>query len=382
MQGNVLRKHVTLIHAHSNMSLLQRKAFNFLLTVASKIKPEDYNQSGSIDCRTTLKELKDSINFNSKNTKYLKESIDSLASLSIEWNILMDKLPSDISFMNLRILHGSPIFSKDGSLEFSFHKYIFRLIGSPDIYGTIDMSCQSRFESRYSHALYENSTRILNMINSKVVDLNDLKRILGVRGNSYVSTREFNKKIVKPALEEVNDRSDFIVTLNPLTEGRRVKAFEVSVGAKKRTIYPVRKEPGLETSIVEIIKKTFGPVSRHTLGFIAANYSNEYILEKIEYTRKNTKQERGGVFPVRYFISALKDDYKNPEAAEDEVSTESEENKKIKEWLFELNRLESDVRHWKKVLSRSREESNKDAVVKILSGCKNKLEKHLVQDPR
>lgn len=382
MQRNALRKHVSLIHAHSKMSLLQRKTFNFLLTIASKGKVEDLSQNGLIDCRTTLKQLKDAINFTSRDTKYLKEAIDSLASLSIEWNVLMDKLPSNISFMNLRILHGPPIFFKDGSLEFSFHKYIFKLVGNPDIYGTIDMDCQSSFESKYSHALYENSTRILNMLNSKIISLPDFKRVLGICEDSYSSTKDFNKKIIKPALEEVNDRSNFVVTLDKIIEGRSVKAFEVSVADKKKITSPSNKKPQLKEPIVETIKQAFGQVSERTLNFVVASYCSEYILEKIEYTIKHTKKEVSGNYPIKYFISALKEDYKISVVTEGKEPTESEEEKVIKEWLFELKKLKLDEHHWKKVLSRSKEGNSKDLVIKILDDCKKKVKGHLTQDPR
>ena len=115
----VLRKHVSIIHAYSMMSVLQRKIVNVLLYEAIQSKNADNNQNSvTVECIMPFSKLASVINFNSNNTQYLKEAIDGLASLKIEWNLLKDKAPTDISFLNLRILHGSPTFYHDGTFNF------------------------------------------------------------------------------------------------------------------------------------------------------------------------------------------------------------------------------------------------------------------------
>jgi len=52
----------------------------------------------------------------------LKEAVDGLASIKIEWNLLKDKVPADISFLNLRILHGAPTFIMMAHLTFRLIK--------------------------------------------------------------------------------------------------------------------------------------------------------------------------------------------------------------------------------------------------------------------
>ena len=46
------------------------------------------------------------------------------------------------------------------------------------------------------------------------------------------------------------------------------------------------------------------------LNNILNNYSEEYMLEKIAYTKKYAKKESSGFYPIPYFISAIKHDYK------------------------------------------------------------------------
>ena len=233
---NILRKHVAIIHAYSIMSALQRKVFNVLLNHAiERQSNQDQDDSMVIECIMNFSDLMNKVNFNSNNTQYLKESIDMLASLKIEWNLLKDKVPSSVSFLNLRILHGSPTFFQNGLFNFSFHKLMLEFVGNPDIYGTINLDLQAAFESKYGHSLYENSTRFVNMTKGKIIQLDTFRKLLGVSDKKYSSMRELTRNVIKPAVEEVNDRAEFVVNLQPIKTGRRVSGYELTVNSKKKS---------------------------------------------------------------------------------------------------------------------------------------------------
>ena len=157
-----------------------------------------------------------------------------LASLKIEWNLLKDKVSSNVSFLNLRILHGPPTFFQDGSFNFSFHKLILEFVDHPDVYGSIDIDLQAEFESKYGHSLYENSTRFLNMQKGKVLQLDTFRKLLGIGDEKYQSMRELSRIVIKPALEEVNDIANFIVGLQTVRTGRKIIGFELAVNPKKK----------------------------------------------------------------------------------------------------------------------------------------------------
>ena len=71
--------------------------------------------------------------------------------LKNEWNLLKDKVPTNISFLNLHVLHGPPRFYQDGTFNYSFHKVMLDLVDNPAIYGVVDLNLQSKFESKYGH---------------------------------------------------------------------------------------------------------------------------------------------------------------------------------------------------------------------------------------
>ncbi len=383
---NVLRKHVAIIHAYSMMSTLQRKIFNVLLYEAINAE----NKSGqdgliAVECLMSFSKLISAVNFNSHNTQYLKEAIDSLASLKIEWNLLKDKVPTNISFLNLRALHGSPTFFQNGSFNFSFHKLMLDLVKSPDIYGTIDIDLQRKFESKYGHSLYENSTRFVNMQKNKIVQLDTFRKLLGVNEDKYQNMRELTRNVIKPALEEVNDRAGFVVNLQNVRVGRKVIGFELSVTRKEKRISVNSENARKKTqhTLNEIIR-TFGKISDSVLESILKNYSSEYIFEKIDYVKQRAKKDKSGFYPVPYFISALRDDYRSGEQLAEENEEQHESNEREQRWCEKLEFLHLDLTTWQRNLQAAKSNDNPsviDNINNIIGQCEKALEQHLLEKP-
>lgn len=378
----MIKKHVAIIHAYSLMSILQRKVFNVLLHDAiSNQEQIEINDGSTIESRISFLALAKAINFNSNNTQYLREAIDDLASLKIEWNLLKDKVPTHISFLNLRVLHGSPTFYKDGTFHYSFHKLMLELVKNPQVYGQINIDLQSQFESKYAHSLYENSTRFVNLEKSKFIQLDVVKKLLGINENSYCGNniRELTRSVLKPAIEEVNDRSSFIVNLDPVRLGRSTTGFEIVVVNKDSNISSRINRGGLTNEI----KLVFQEISDKTLQWIISNYSAEYIKEKIKYTKDYAKKDSEGNYPVRYFISALKQDYKPKITLKplNEIESNNEDNSQA--ILFDL---QSELEHWKRNLdilnaSVRGDRTNIGLTEKLISKCEEKIRNHKLEHP-
>jgi hypothetical protein len=374
-----IRKHVTIIHAYSLMSTLQRKIVNVLLYEAIQGKRLNHHNSVAVECQIPFATLCKAIRFNSNNTQYLKEAIDGLASIKIEWNLLKDRVPTNISFLNLRVLHGAPTFYQDNTLNFSFHKIMLDLVDNPSIYGTLDIDLQSKFESKYGHALYENSTRFINLQKNKIIDLETFRKILGVHEQKYSTMRELTRNVIAPSIEEVNDLANFVVSLDAIKKGRKVTGFEVSVkNRKKVSITKITSEINNHEKILNQIKNVFGEVNQSVLENILNNYSEEYIFEKIEYTRQYAKKAPNGLYPIPYFISAIKYDYKFKE----EIKSQTIEIKSVdnnNDWEDQLKSLQCDLAHWQKLLvyaTASKNDSQIDNIKKVLLTCQKKIDEH------
>lgn len=381
-----LRKHVAIIHAYSMMSALQRKIVNVLLYEAIHSKNNGSNHNSvAIECLMPFSKLANAVNFNSNNTQYLKEAIDGLASLKIEWNLLKDKAPTDISFLNLRILHGSPTFYQNGAFNFSFHKFMLDLAGNPLIYGTIDIDIQSQFESKYGHSFYENSTRFVNLQKSKIIQLDTFRKLLGVSESKYPSMRELTRNVIKPSLEEVNDRASFVVNIKNIRLGRKITGFEISVESKNKVSRVNRQVANQQHGrVLEAIKQSFGKVNASVLENILKSYSNEYVLEKITYTKQHVKKEKSGFYPIAYFMSALRDNYKSSEQLIEEHKEQKTSNTYNDEWRKKLHALQSDLGHWRRHLEYAQVGKNPslaENAKKIILQCEERLQLHLLEQP-
>lgn len=371
--GKVIRKHVAIIHAFSMMSALQRKIFNVLLHEAMQTRNRvNSEHSVAVEHCISFASLAKAIQFNSNNKQYLKESIDDLASLKIEWNLLKDKVPSSISFLNLRVLHGAPTFYQDGTLNFSLHKVLLDLVMNPSIYGTIDLALQAQYESKYGHSLYENSTRFLNLNKNKVIELDTFRKLLGVDPNKYPSMREFTRNVINPSVEEVNDRSDFVVHLDTIRMGRKITAYELMVTPKKKAeiVCDVENKKDTNDVLLNDLKHAFGKIGDTIIHNIFLSYSDEYIAEKLRYTKKVAKKNAEGLFPVAYFMSALKNDYKSPEqlVEQEQVKTSKAQD----EWVVTEQNLQREIHHWKRIFNHSPTDTNRQ----IVSNCEEKLRQH------
>ncbi|OGV34753.1 MAG: initiator RepB protein, partial [Legionellales bacterium RIFCSPHIGHO2_12_FULL_35_11] len=345
----VVRKHVAIIHAYSMMSVMQRKIVNVLLYEAHHAADKhSASDSVAVECRMPISALSKEIQFKSNNIQYLKESIDGLASLKIEWNLLKDRVPTNISFLNLRVLQGSPTFYNDGIFNFSFHKVMLELLKSPQIYGTIDLGVQSQFESKYGHALYENASRLVNLQKEKVIELDLFKKLFCVQENKYESMRELTRNVISPAIEEVNDLAGFTVDAENIKSNNKVIAFKLHVKDKKKiTKFHLKKEYDNERGkALEAINLAFGNINYQILDNILKNYTDDYILEKITYTKSHAKKEHTNLYPMAYFISALKNDYQSS----DKSKITEEKKQKIENPLLDWNRkkreLEIDLLTW------------------------------------
>src|SRR6516162_6045569 len=80
----VLKKHVGLIHCENKLTLIQRKICNILLFNAlDKINDQDIYE-------ISIRKLCSLIGYNSNDSKKIKESVKTLISTVMEWNLLED----------------------------------------------------------------------------------------------------------------------------------------------------------------------------------------------------------------------------------------------------------------------------------------------------
>ncbi len=189
----------------------------------------------------------------------IKRALKALISTVIEWNIL-DENGSEEDWSASSVLASVRI--KKGVCYFSYSPRMRELLALPRMYAKINLYIQSRFHSNYGLALYENCVRYRNVQSTKWFDMKQFRDLMGVDEGKYKVFKDFKKRVIDKAVDEVNTYSDIKITPIYGRLGRRINKVRFSVkdrpkkarlGQSKLTMV---KTPQAE-SLSEIIQSKF-----------------------------------------------------------------------------------------------------------------------------
>ena len=142
----------------------------------------------------------------------------------------------------------------EGSIWFTFHPDLVPCLNRPAVFARIKLAILGQFSSKYAPTLYENLELFANRDYSKVwnVAVDELRSMIGVGGKMRLFNH-FRDRVLSPALNEINDKADFTVTVEEVRaekgRGRKVE----------RLIFTVALKPEREAEEAELRHKLNGP---------------------------------------------------------------------------------------------------------------------------
>lgn len=300
-----LKKHVGLIHSTNKFSLLERKIANALL----------YNAYDELITKSEhsihIAQLSFLIGYNSKDYKTIKKSLIALLSTVLEWNIIdKNKKENDI-WVASSMLADAKI---DGPIcTYSYSNRLKELCYHPEFYGKLNMKVLAAFKSSYGLALYENCIRYQNIFQTPWLDLMTYRKLMGVEEGEYKKFKDLNKRVIKPAVTEVNKYSSITVEPEFKKQGRDIMAIKFLITKK-----PIQKD----VSSVKVIDKTvqLGKLNDclvNDYGFLTSNaqklikqYGEQYIFSKIKMIESSSSYNNGKILNLAsYLQKALIEDY-------------------------------------------------------------------------
>jgi plasmid replication initiation protein len=86
----------------------------------------------------------------------------------------------------------------------------------------------------YSIRLYEILMQFIST-NERIINLEEFRLLLQL-GDKYKNFKELNKKIIKPAVEELNEKSDLNVVFGTIKKGRKVSVLIFGFERKKQLL--------------------------------------------------------------------------------------------------------------------------------------------------
>ena len=216
------------IQIQNRITHLQRRAWNVLLANA-------YHELADKDIhRVSMVELAAKLGFDSKNDEYLKEMIKSLVDCTVEWNILGK---NNKQVWGAASLLGSAEI-ENGICTYSFAAHLRHKLHNPFMYTRLNLRLQNQFKSQYALILWEVCFDYFNVQRSRgetpFIPIQTFRELMGVESNEYPLFGELNRNIIKPAIKEINDLTDYYIEVEQKRFGRKIAELKFSIVKVKK----------------------------------------------------------------------------------------------------------------------------------------------------
>ncbi len=306
------------IQIQSKITHLQRRAWNVLLANA-------YNELPDKDIHTvSMTELAEKLGFDSGNQEYLKDVLRSLRACEVEWNLLNKDNKQVWGVASL--LASAEI--KDGICTYGFAPHLRLKLHNPRIYTKLNLRLQNRFKSQYALILWEVCFDYFDTDRSQgetpFIPLEVFRELMGLEKDEYPVFKELNRNVIKPAIKEINDLTDYLVEVEHKRLGRRVAELKFRITKVKQlplqeSVFPdIENLPPVAIELVQaqVDRKVALKIAEAQWDFVMPERLSPpgtypdflaYIAEKIEMSLSAPNVEnRAG-----YIIEAIRENYQD-----------------------------------------------------------------------
>ena len=308
------------IQIQSKISLLQRRAWNVLLANAYSELPDKDIHSVS------MVELAAKLGFDSKNQEHLKNVLRSLRSCEVEWNLLNKDNKQVWGVASL--LASAEI--ENGICTYGFAPHLRLKLHNPRIYAKLNLRLQNRFKSQYALVLWEVCFDYFDADRDQgetpFISIETFKLLMGLEETDYPVFKVLNRDLIKPAVKEINDLTDYHVEVEPKRLGRRIAELKFRITKIKQIPIQESLFPDIENLSPVAVELVQAEIDRNMALKIAdqawdfvnpeklpepGTYPDfaAYVAEKIEVSfHAADVKNRGG-----FIIDAIRENYQNSE---------------------------------------------------------------------
>ena len=332
------------IQIQSKVSLLQRRAWNVLLANA-------YNELPDKDIHTvSMQDLTAKLGFDSKNEEYLKETLEALVDCTVKWNMLDKDKKEEWGVASLlaeaRVREGTCFYQFSHTLRLKLH--------NPHVYAKLNLRLQNRFKSQYALVLWEVCFDYFdedrNQGETPFIPLETFRELIGMVSDEYPDFPILNRDVIKPAVREINNLTDYHVEVEQKRFRRRVAELKFRITKVKQitlqeSVFPdIENLPAVAVELVQagIDRKVALQITEQEWAFVTpkklpppGRYPHflEYVAEKMEMSVEAAGvKNRAG-----YIIEAIRENYHDPELQKArEIRTEKAKEKQLEDLTAEF----------------------------------------------
>lgn len=293
-----LKKSNAVIKTMTPLSLLDHKIIDACIFVA---RPKVLTQGLHV---VDLDYLKWLVSFNSKNNEYLKKAFTKIQQTLIQINIIDDRNPEKDLWHSTPLLYDVSI--TNGKLYFRVPETLQKNIADPKTWTLLSFRIKNKFTSVYAYTLYQRCRldQFRDATNWMTVD--EFREIMNPgQAGLYTKFQDLQKRVIKPAVEQINEFSDIMVTADYKRRGRTITDIRFIIEKNPALDLELDEKDLLPKDIYDSLKE-FG-LANSQIDEFATTYDIPYLAEKIEFTRfRMTKQKIQR--PDKYLFKALEED--------------------------------------------------------------------------
>ena len=332
------------IQIQSKISLLQRRAWNVLLANA-------YNELPTAEIhRVSVVELAAKLSYNSNDSDYLKETLEALGSCQVKWNLLGKDKKEKWGFANL--LASAEI--ENGICTYAFAPHLRRQLHNPRVYAKLNLRLQNRFKSRYALVLWEVCFDYFDTDRDQgetpFIPLETFRELMGIETGEYQTFKALSQFVIKPAVKEINDLTNYHVEVEQKRVARKVAELKFRITRVEQvtineSLFPdIENLPPVAIELVqaEIDRKMALEISDQEWDFVnpqklppAGTYPDfmAYVAEKVEMSfHASAVKNRGG-----FIIEAIRENYQDARVQKErEVRAEKVREKELEDLTAEF----------------------------------------------
>ena len=333
-----VKKHVAAIHTSGELSLLERKTANVLLLNAYDVLLTRREHTLPVRHLCAMLGWDDS-----NNIERLQDALRKLASTSIEFNMMEDgkhvwRVMAMLSYGEI----------KEGMCTYSYSEYLAERLYDPEIYATINIGVQRRFEGSYALTLYENCIRYKEVGSTGWWELERFRRIMGADAALYDDFRRLNERVIKPSLKEINRVSDIQLAPEFQKQNRKVTAvrFLITENPQQTLLKPVIQDDHAAIRESEIFKRLLEHGIGERLAILWVLQDEERARQIVEYVeakarKKQVKGSTAGYIRTLYESDAVvgKTPFEEKKAQQDQEKIAEKQRKVLEK---ERSKLEAE----------------------------------------
>lgn len=225
---SVVLKPTGTVQIANRFSLVERKLLNTLMFYAQqrRFAPQEHSLPvADVFYHIGLE--------SSRNHDVLKAAIRKLTGTVVEWNVFGDDRAQEWGVCTF-LASGK---LARGKIRFRINPEIIDQITHPRLFAKIQLLVQAQFKRRHALVLYEFlvdciSRQRASKLVIKDVSLSKLHQLMGLEDTKYAEDgnfKIFNRDIIKPSIEDLNQHSDLQVDIDPVRQSRRVIALNFIV---------------------------------------------------------------------------------------------------------------------------------------------------------